>query len=204
MAAIIQPDQRFSPKQAIYQQGETLDSLYVIKSGAVKTYITRAEGQERISAFYLPGEIIGFESIAGETHLNTAIALGDSRLCKIKYSNLADLRKENPMLSDWAIHSFSRALASNHEFFYCLSLLTAKARLATFLLNISRRSGLSTDYQLSFNLLMSRQEIANYLGLAPETTSRAFSSLVKNHCVEKSKRQINIIDLDQLQEFAAA
>ena len=140
----------------------------------------------------------------GGIHLNTASIISGSRICKIDYSKLAILRKENAILSDWAINIFSQSLAADHEFFQCLSLLTASSKLATFLLNISKRSSRSEAYQTIFTLPMSRLEIGNYLGIAAETASRAFSNLAKKQCIEKSNRQISITDLAKLKECANA
>ena len=202
--SIISPEEKFYSKQITHEQGQAFHSLYVIKSGAVKTYINTVEGKERITAFYLPGDIVGLESIAGGIHLNSASIISDSRICKIDYANLAILRKENATLSDWAINVFSLSLAADHEFFQCLSLITASSKLATFLLNISKRSSRSEEHQLVFKLPMSRLEIGNYLGIAAETASRAFSKLADKKCIEKSSRQINIIDLAKLKEYANA
>ncbi|MBQ0724345.1 MAG: helix-turn-helix domain-containing protein, partial [Cycloclasticus sp.] len=196
-------DKRFDQKQVIYSQGDPFQSLHVVKSGAVKTYITDSCGDEYITGFYLPGEIVGLESIAGRKYLSTATSLTDSYLCKADYAELAKLRKNNPALSDWAVNLFSQSLASGHDFFNCLSHHSAISRLATFILLISKRTSRSEHHQLNFTLPMSRQDIGNYLGLASETTSRTFSRLVDNNCIEKKNRQINIIDLTQLIRLSA-
>ncbi|MDX2424940.1 MAG: helix-turn-helix domain-containing protein [Cycloclasticus sp.] len=203
LKSIVTSDRRFDQKQVIYSQGDPFQSLHVVKSGAVKTYITDTRGDEHITGFYLPGEIIGLESIAGRKYLSTATSLTDSYLCKANYPRLAQLRKNNPALSDWAINLFSQSLASGHEFFNCLSHHSAVSRLATFILVISKRTGRADRHQLSFTLPMSRQDIGNYLGLASETTSRAFSRLVETKCIEKKNRQINIIDLSHLMQLSA-
>ena len=200
---IVDSDKRFAQKQVIYSQGGLFQSLYVVKSGAVKTYITDTRGDEHITGFYLPGEIVGLESIAGRKYLSTAISLTDSYLCKTDYPRLAQLRKNNPALSDWAINLFSQSLASGHDFFNCLSHHSAISRLATFILLISKRTSRTEQHQLNFTLTMSRQDIGNYLGLASETTSRAFSRLAETKCIEKKNRQINIIDLSHLMQLSA-
>ncbi|MEH6502671.1 MAG: cyclic nucleotide-binding domain-containing protein [Cycloclasticus sp.] len=200
---IIASDKRFAQKKVIYSQGEPFQSLHVVKSGAVKTYITDSRGDEYITGFYLPGEIVGLESIAGRKYLSTAISLTDSYLCKANYAELAKLRKNNPALSDWAINLFSQSLASGHDFFNCLSHHSAVSKLATFILVISKRTSRTDRHQLNFTLPMSRQDIGNYLGLASETTSRAFSRLADDQCIEKKNRQINIIDLTKLMQLSA-
>ncbi len=192
----------YLPKENIYLQGEAFKALYVVKSGAAKTYLTNANGHEHITGFYLPGEIFGLESIAGRQYLSSAKALSDTRLCKVNYQQLATLRKNNSSLTDWAINLFSQSLASGHDFFNCLSQHTALSRLATFILAISLRTSRTSTQQLVFSLPMSRQDIGNYLGLAPETTSRAFSKLVEQGCLKKRNKDIEIIDQPKLTEFS--
>ena len=184
---IVSSAKNHSRQQSIYHQGGEFQSLYVVKSGALKTYITNSKGDENITGFYLPGDIVGLESISKKHYLSTAKTLTDTRLCKINYQALAELRKNTPSLSDWAINLFSQSLASGHDFFNCLSQHTAVARLATFLLVISKRTSRSELYQTDFHLSMSRQDIGSYLGLANETTSRAFTRLVEKNCIQKKK-----------------
>ena len=186
--------------QCIYHQGTAFQALYIVKSGALKTYITNSKGDENITGFYLPGDMVGLESISKRTYLSTAKALTDTLLCKIDYQQLAELRKSTPSLSDWAINLFSQTLASGHDFFNCLSQHTAVARVATFLLVISKRTSRSDQYQTDFQLSMSRQDIGNYLGLAYETTSRAFTRLVEKKCIHKRNKEISITDLEKLQQ----
>lgn len=187
-------------QHTVYRQNSPFQALYIVKSGALKTYITDSNGHENITGFYLPGDITGLESIAKGTYLSTAEALTDSRLCKVHYQQLAELRKSTPSLSDWAINLFSQSLASGHEFFNCLSQHTAISKLATFLLALSKRTSQSDNYQTTFLLSMSRQDIGNYLGLAYETTSRAFTRLVEKKCIQKKNKEISIIDLEKLKQ----
>ncbi|MEW4982412.1 MAG: helix-turn-helix domain-containing protein [Cycloclasticus sp.] len=187
-------------QQCIYHQGTTFQALYIVKSGALKTFITNSKSDENITGFYLPGDIVGLESISKRAYLSTAITITNTLLCKVNYQQLAELRKSTPSLSDWAINLFSQSLASGHDFFNCLSQQTAVARLATFLLVISKRTSRSDQYQANFHLSMSRQDIGNYLGLACETTSRAFTRLVEKKCIRKRNKEISIIDLTKLQQ----
>lgn len=200
LKTLISPAKNYLRQQSIYHQGDGFQSLYVVKSGAVKTYITNSKGDENITGFYLPGDFFGLESISKKLCLSTARTLTDSRLCKVNYQELAKLRKNTPSLSDWAINLFSQSLASGHDFFNCLSQHTAVARLATFLLVISKRTSRSEQYQMDFHLSMSRQDIGSYLGLANETTSRAFTRLVEKNCIQKRNKEIHIVDLASLQQ----
>ena len=77
-------------------------------------------------------------------------------------------------------------------------------RVATFLLSLSGRfklRGLSSD---SFILSMSRQDIANYLGLAVETVSRILTKFSEDKIVEVTRRSIQIVDHDRLLEVASS
>ena len=61
LKSIVASDKRFAQKKVIYSQGDPFQSLHVVKSGAVKTCITDSHGDDYITGFYLPGEIVGLE-----------------------------------------------------------------------------------------------------------------------------------------------
>ncbi|MEY8214555.1 MAG: cyclic nucleotide-binding domain-containing protein [Colwellia sp.] len=62
----------------LFRVGDRLESLYVIKSGSVKTFITNQTGEEQILNFYGPGDILGLDGLPTNQHMSTALALETS------------------------------------------------------------------------------------------------------------------------------
>jgi CRP/FNR family transcriptional regulator, anaerobic regulatory protein len=79
-----------------------------------------------------------------------------------------------------------------------LSKKTAEQRLATFLIRLSERFRIRGYSRTRFRLSMSRNEIANYLGLAIETVSRIFTRFQKGGLIQAEGKEIDILDLQQL------
>ena len=75
----------------IFRQGEAFSSVYAVRSGAVKTCLTLADGEEQITGFYLPGEIVGLDAIGQQRHGNTAVALESTSVCAIPFDQLEPL-----------------------------------------------------------------------------------------------------------------
>ena len=79
-----------------------------------------------------------------------------------------------------------------------LARRAAEDRLITFLVNLSKRFSDRNFSKTQFNLPMSRHDIANYLGLAPETVSRLFGRLTDLGLIAVEGRHIDLIDLAEL------
>src|SRR5262245_41200664 len=80
--ALIGVPMRFSRNTEIYGEDEPAEYLYQVVSGAVRTYKVLEDGRRQICAFYLPGDIFGFE--AGETHMASAEAIGETHVLVVK------------------------------------------------------------------------------------------------------------------------
>ena len=93
----------------------------------------------------------------------------------------------------------SREIVLEHSLMVMLGSMNAEERLASFLLNLSKRL-LARGYSASeFHLRMSRAEIGSYLGLKLETVSRTFSAFQQQRLLEVDKRHIRITDIGGLQ-----
>jgi CRP/FNR family transcriptional regulator len=134
--------------------------------------------------------------------LNSADALEASLACKIDYPSLRMLRKEFPTLSDFSVKLYSTALASMSRVQNIISLQSASSRLAAFLILYHSRISSSNLQSSSFQLPMTRQDIASHLGLAVETVSRSFSKLIDTGCINKDGRKIQILELKKLEQLA--
>lgn len=202
---IITTNLTYDKTALLYRQGEKTKHIYIIKSGSFKTYISNPDGTEYINGFYMTGDIINMESVDQGIHLNSASALENSMVCKVSFLRLAILKDEFPTLANMAIKVYSQALALSQDLLKCISKQSATSRLATFLLIINRRQNIQNQDPDKIYLSMSRQDIANYLGLAIETLSRVFTRLNESGCIIKHNRHsdLSIHDRDLLQRYAS-
>lgn len=174
---------RFARNSEIYGEDEPAEYLYQVISGAVRTYRMLDDGRRQIGAFYLPGDIFGVE--AGEVHLSSAEAISDAQVLVVKRSAAMARAEHEKDLARQLWTLTLRELQRLHEHSMVL-IKSAEQRVAGFLLEMARR----TPAAQSIELPMSRQDIADYLGLTIETVSRTFTQLTQSGTIalETSRR----------------
>jgi len=193
----------FPARQTLCQEGDAFSSVYVIRSGTLKSLITSEDGRQQIVAIHLPAETIGTESIATGRRSRTVIAVERSEVCVIGFAGLNRLMHEIPAARRWFQQTLSDEMARSGETACRLRSTSAEARLASFLLDLSRRLSASTEATPEFTLSPSRVDIAIHLGLTRETVSRAFAKLRRLHLIEGGLTRVRLCDPLQLGNLAA-
>ena len=161
---------QFARNVEIYGEGEQADYLYKVVKGTVRTYKILNDGRRQIGAFYLPGDMFGLES--GAEHAFSAEAITNATVLVIRRSALTALAARDNSVARQLLAMTGRELArvQNH---IMLLIQTAQERVAGFLLEMTDRAQGRDEVELS----MSRQDIADYLGLTIETVSRTLTQL---------------------------
>jgi CRP/FNR family transcriptional regulator, nitrogen fixation regulation protein len=154
----------------IYGENEPADYLYKVIRGTVRTYRVLSDGRRQIGAFYLPGDIFGLE--VGSEHQFSAEAISDAKVLVIKRSALVGLANRDGDVAR-QLWSFTARELQRVQDHVLLLIKSAQQRVATFLLEMAQRSTKSDTLELP----MSRQDIADYLGLTIETVSRTLTQL---------------------------
>lgn len=178
----------------LFRQGDTFDSVFAVRSGALKTFSLSDIGEEQITGFHLPSELVGLSGMDTERYPVSAQALETTSVCEIPFERLDDLALQLPQLRRQLMRIMSREIRDDQQMMLLLSKKTADERIATFLVNLSARfraRGFSSSH---FRLSMSRNEIGNYLGLAVETVSRVFTRFQQNKLIEAEGKDIRILD----------
>jgi CRP/FNR family nitrogen fixation transcriptional regulator len=167
----------FSRNSEIYGENEPADYLYKVISGSVRTYKILSDGRRQIGAFYLPGDIFGLEM--GEEHSFSAEAISDCRILVIKRSAVTALAaRDNDVARElWTLTGQELHRVQDHML---LLVKTAQERVVSFLLEMAAR----TPTANAVDLPMSRQDIADYLGLTIETVSRTLTHLESTAAIE--------------------
>ena len=198
---IIKRLQPYQPGQHLFHAGDKSNSIYAVRSGALKSYCITADGDEQVLGFALPGELVGLDGLAGENFSSTTVALETSSVCELPFNRLEELCHELPSLQRQMLRLIGKEITADQHLLMLLGQRSAEERLASFLLSLSVRyknRGLSAD---EFNLPMSRQDIGNYLGLAIETVSRLFAQFQDKKLLTVSRKQIKIIDRPRLKSI---
>ena len=160
----------FSRNEEIYGESEAAEYLYKVVSGAVRMYKVLTDGRRQIGAFYLPGDMFGFEP--EDAHASSAEAVGDVTVLVFKRSAVLSLAARDSDVARRLWEMTARELDRSRKHALLL-ILSAQERVASFLLEMAARSRAGSEIELP----MSRQDIADYLGLTIETVSRTLSQL---------------------------
>lgn len=184
----------------LFRVGDPFRAMYAVQSGCFKTYTVDAEGREHIMAFHFAGEIIGVDAIYPERHVSSCVALGAGSACVIPYGALTRLSQELPELQGQVLRMLSRYVLGTASM---AGDFSAEERLAAFLVMVAARLRRNDQAPADLDLAMSRQDIANFLRLAPETVSRILARFQKNGLVKADRKHIALLDPDGLAGIAA-
>ncbi len=199
---IIQRGRPLQKGDYLFHADDSFTSIYAVRSGSVKTSIVTDDGQEQVTGFYLPGEILGIDGIDSNSHTNAAVAMETTAVCEIPFSQMENLTSTLPSLQRHMFKILGKEISSDQQLITLLSKSTADERIAAFLLSISSRNHRRQLSASQFRLPMSRADIGNYLGLTVETVSRCLSRLHKQGTIRTDKREIEILDIEALQKIA--
>jgi CRP/FNR family transcriptional regulator len=193
----------FHRRDNLFSVGDHFEGIYVFRSGSAKSFITSKDGEEHITKFYYPGDMLGIDGFNGQIHKQTVRFLETSSVCLIKESEINSLIITNTVFRDGLLQAMSHTLACDGAMMMCLGTCSSEQKLAMFLLDLSMGfsgRGLSGS---EFMLSMTRTDIANYLGMAIETVSRIFASFQQRNIIAVQLRYLSILDFDALNRSVA-
>lgn len=201
--AIVKRNRPLQRGDHLFRSSEAFRNLYVVKTGAVKTYTQSNDGDEQVVGFHLPGEVLGMDAIQENQHGCSARALETTAICELPFERLEDLASNIPSLQHQMFRLLSKEISQDAEMMTLLGRSTAEERVASFLLSLSdrfhRRGFSASDFFLS----MSRQEIGSYLGLALETVSRLFTRFQEEKILKVERKHVQILDLERLRSMVS-
>lgn len=186
----------------LFNQGDKFASVFAVRSGSLKTFSVTDEGEEQITGFHLPSEVVGLSGMDTDIYPVSAQVLETASICEVPFDRLDELSVKLPQLRRQLMRIMSREIRDDQQMMLLLSKKTADERIATFLINLSARFRARGYSANQFRLAMSRNEIGNYLGLAVETVSRVFTRFQQNNLLKAEGKEIIILDLNGLLALA--
>jgi CRP/FNR family transcriptional regulator len=201
---VVYARRRVKRGDTLFTAGAEFNAIYAIRSGYFKTSQVDAEGREQVTGFSMGGELMGLEGLGAGAYQGSAVALEDSEVCIMPYALVEAMAREIPALQRQLHAVLSREIVRDHGVMMLLGSMRAEERLATFLLNLSRRF-VRRGYSASdFHLRMTRDELGSYLGLKLETVSRLFSRFQEDGLIEVQQKHVRIVDIAGLERVLAA
>lgn len=193
----------YKPGEAIFKIEDPFKSLFSIQSGAVKIESISQGGNRDVSGFYFSGEMTGIESIGDARYNNDAIALETTWVCELPFHQLELLCGVIPALQRQIMILLGEKIRRTNSMVVQGRHMKAEQRVMYFLHSLCRREAIR--HNLSSNkvhLPMTKGDIASYLGLRPESLSRALTKLQREGNIRNSAKQIELLDRGVAYEFA--
>lgn len=196
--SIIHTTRSLKRGDVLYRAGDAFQSIYAVRVGSFKTVVMHRDGREHVTGFQIAGESLGLDGVCTGHHNCDALALEDSQVCIIPFGQLESACREMRSMQHHIYQMMSGEIVRESSQMMLLGTMTAEQRVASFLLNLSRRFKARGYSAAEFHLRMTREEIGCYLGMKLETVSRMFSKFQREQLVDTNGKQIRILDAEAL------
>ena len=169
----------------LFEQASPLTAIFAVCSGTFKLCQKNDAGIEKIVGFRFPGELMGEDALFLEKYNYSAVALGDNSVCEVFVEPLSACSQLAPELQQNLIQLLTKQSYEQQRNAHAITgKKSADCLLAAFLLNICQRNAKHSDSESVFELTISRQDIACFLGMRRETLSRLLSKRSEEHTSE--------------------
>lgn len=182
----------------LVKAGDKFNSLFAVRAGSFKSFVSSKDGEEQIIGFHFPGDIIGFDALRENAHQSYTQALETAMVCELPYETLDKMAVQFPKLRHQIMSFMSAEIKQDHDLMMLLNKRTAEERLIYFLAHLSKRFEDRGFSPRQFNLSMTRNEIGNYLGLTVETISRLLTRFQKEGIIQVDGKLITILDFEAM------
>ncbi|MHA6259920.1 Crp/Fnr family transcriptional regulator [Sporosarcina sp. CAU 1771] len=179
----------------IYHAGDRSDGLYIVHKGRVKVYRLSDNGKEQLVRILEPGDFTGELSLFSESvHDAYAEAMEPVELCVMGRDDFQQFLLKYPAIALKVLAEFSLRLAKTEQQAASIAMEPTETRIAMYLAN-----QVEEHQSHSFNLPMSRKDLASHLGTTPETISRKLKEFEEARWIAQiSQRKIEVLDLEAL------
>ncbi|MBI4754682.1 MAG: fumarate/nitrate reduction transcriptional regulator Fnr [Betaproteobacteria bacterium] len=187
--------------ERLYHTGARFGSLYAVRSGSLKSLVVTEGGRQQITAFHVPGELIGVDAIGFGVHHSSTVAIEDCKICEIPYAALVRLSREMPALQRRIHRLISGEIQRDQGLMALLGGMRAGQRMGAFLLGLSQRRAARGNSPTHIALHMTREDIGSYLGMSFETVSRLLRLFREEGLIVARHRSVEITDLERMKKL---
>lgn len=187
----------------LFEEGAPAEAVFNVTAGTLKVFKLLPDGRRQVTGFLAAGDFLGLAN--RDVYSYSAEAVTDCRLCRFQRRKLEGLLQRHPEMERRLLGMASNELAEAQEQMLLLGRKTAKERIASFLLILSRRAKRRGEPGDPVDVPMSRTDIADFLGLTTETVSRTFTRLKADGTIQLLPAgKVRLAKADILRELANA
>jgi len=187
--------------EPIFEEGETTNGVFCVKSGVCKMSKLSANGKDQIVKLSKPGELLGQRSMISDEPANlSAIALEDMEVCFVPKNEIMQFFNQNNQFSMNMMKTICGDLREADDHMVSMAQKSVKERLAETLIYLE--DGFGTNEDGSLRIQLSREELAGMIGTATESCIRLLSEFNKNGWVDLTGKKITIKNKSQLKKIS--
>lgn len=189
---------RLAKGEQLFRAGDMQQAVYAVKAGFLMSRMPLGDGRMQVTEFAIVGDVLGFDAMGDGFHHGDAVALDACEVCEIpvaKFERLlehAESAAATKKMLGIEVHRVTGHAAA-------LAGLTARQRVAGFLIDFARRWEARGFSPSEFVLPMGRAELGSYLGLTAETVTRELSMLRARGITSLGRKHLHILDMPALE-----
>lgn len=188
--------------QFVFTENGIPGGLFCVNSGKIKISTTGYGGKEQILRLAKAGDVIGYRAlISSERYASTATALEDTSICLVDKAYFLSSMSNSPKLMFEVMKRMSKDLKEAESHIVSMSQKNVRERMAEALLFLKATYGFEDDDK-TINVLLSREEIADYVGTSTESCIRLLSEFNHDKIISMKNKKISIINLPLLIQTA--
>lgn len=192
----------FKKGDAVFTEGHYPLGLYCIDNGKIKIERSGDEGKKQVVRMVKSGEAIGYRALfCNEPYTASAVAIEDVSLFFVPKAIFFDLVKNNHKITQTIIKILAADLRKAEALITHLAQKPVRERMANTLIFLERKYGFAED-KATLNIQLSREELADMVGTATETTIRLLADFKHEGIVELSGKKIKLLNIDKLYRVA--
>lgn len=189
--------------EIVFLEGEKSNSLYIINEGQIKLFKYTKEGKEQILHILSEGEFFGEISLLKEEEVAfNAEAITPLKICTLTKEKLNNILLQRPEISVKILESVGERLSKVEKLVKNLATIDVEARMAALLMEFKEQYGVKTSKGIEIKLPLTREDMANYIGVTRETISRKLAKFQQEGFIQLiGNKKIVILNEETLKDY---
>lgn len=191
----------YGTREIMFREGESSTHLFIIREGQIKLTASNTDGRDQIIGLGTAGHVIGLDTVKDDIYTYTAETIAPVIACRIRHKDMLQVLEQNPRVAMRIVEILNEELSQAKNLMRVLGQNGSVERVAMFILSLIPRRG---EIPRELSLPLSREEMAEMVGLRIETVSRVMADLQRKKVIEAPRGTIRILDLKQLRSLAGS
>ncbi|OOM16103.1 Crp/Fnr family transcriptional regulator [Clostridium saccharobutylicum] len=193
----------YSKGDVIFTEGNISNTLYFINQGRIKLYKYTKDGKEQILHILSEGEFFGeLELIKPSKYRFNAKSIVDAKICTLSKDEMKSIIMRNPEIGIKVLEAIGERLSKIESLVQNLATNDVDSRMAYLLMDLMEKYGENIENSISVKLQLSREDMANYIGVTRETISRKLKKFEDEKLIKiVGTKNIIILDEEGLKDY---